>query len=400
MKLWGRWGRYVSGALGMTVACGALMWGLWGTSLAEGAWQQMEVPDTSGGLVVDPHLLGDKRLQVFFGWSSNERAVKAPEFSFSVFDKDHWNEIKAPFFGSNYAGVRNVDCAIAKYSVGVIFQNNIVEQGKDAFEVRFAISNDNGWSFSNPAVCDSFVSSMDTGSDVSIAGVGGRKASLCFGWIAENRMVKTAILDPNYRGDRPRANNMGRHGLNGARVELAGEEEGGFVSVWNDGGSLQSAYIKPLIGTSEEATTVAKGKFGLNFSASDNKGRNAMLVYDLPRLLKGNKSRRQVRRWQDGAWQVVAAAPPVGGEAPLGASLTSCQDEKGNLYVASLSRDGEKIYVSALRNGQFTPPQVAMNLKPIIGCTGFDLAVNGDYLYLFASQGPHNQMVRRPLAEV
>ena len=41
-----------------------------------------------------------------------------------------------------------------------------------------------------------------------------------------------------------------------------------------------------------------------------------------------------------------------------------------------------------------------MNLKPIIGCTGFDLAVNGDYLYLFASQGPHNQMVRRPLAEV
>ncbi|MBQ7529531.1 hypothetical protein IJT10_06475, partial [bacterium] len=339
---------------------------------AEAIWEQTEVPDTRGGLVVDPCLLSFNRLQSFFGWSSNKSVIKQPEFSFSVFEGEKdWTEIKAPFFGGNFAGVRKVAACKAKYSVGVIFQHNIVEQGPTAFEIMYTYSTDKGWSFSKPAVCDSYVADSSQGSDVEIAGVGGRKPAFCFGWIAENNMVKAALFDPAFKGDRPRACNLGRHATGCERIELAGEEKGGFVSVWNDGSGLESSYIKPLIGTNTEPVKIDKGRLGLNFSLCDNNGRNAMLVYDLPRLRKGENTRRQVRRWQDGQWQAVEAKAPAKGEAPLGACLESCQDQDGNLYVASLSKDGQSIYYSSLKDGRFSEPEVAMKLKPLIGCTGF-----------------------------
>lgn len=366
---------------------------------ASSAWQHLDVPDTGGGLVVDPRLLAYKRLQVFFGWSNNNSVVKAPEFSFSVFESGNkWTTINAPFFGANLAGVRKVAAATAKYSVGVLFLHNIVEQSENAFEVMYSYSGDSGWSFSKPAVCDSFVlSGAGGGSDIDIAGVGGRKPSLCFGWTAENNMVKAAIFDPQYRGDRPRACNLGRQGVGCDKVELAGENKGGFVTVWNDGQSLLSSYIRPLIGTNENSVNIVRGKFGLNFSLCDNSGKNPLLVYDLPRLSKNDKSRRQVRRWEDGAWQVVPAAPPSAGEAPIGAALEACQDKDGNLHVASLSRDGESIIYSCLKDGKFSNPETAIKLKPMIGCTGFSIAVQDKYVYIFASQGPSNQFVRRAL---
>ena len=366
---------------------------------ASSSWQHLETPNTGGGLVVDPQLLTYKRLQVFFGWSNTTSAIKAPEFSFSVFESGNkWTTIKAPFFGANLAGVRKVAAANAKYSVGILFLHNIVEQSENAFEVMYSYSSDSGWSFSKPAVCDSFVlSGAGGGSDIDIAGVGGRKPSLCFGWTAENNMVKAALFDPQYRGDRPRACNLGRQGVGCDKGELAGENKGGFVTVWNDGHSLLSSYIRPLIGSNEDSVNIVRGKFGLNFSLCDNSGKNPLLVYDLPRLSKNDKSRRQVRRWEDGAWQVVPASPPAAGEAPIGSALEACQDKDGNLHVASLSRDGESIIYSCLKDGKFSNPEVAVKLKPMIGCTGFSIAAQDKYIYIFASQGPSNQFVRRAL---
>ncbi len=390
----------------ISLACLACAGGLWlgcgwmdKSWAASSAWQHLNVPDTGGGLVVDPCLLAYKRLQVFFGWSNNNSVVKAPEFSFSVFESGNkWTTIKAPFFGANLAGVRKVAAATAKYSVGILFLHNIVEQSENAFEVMYSYSGDNGWSFSKPAVCDSFVlSGAGEGSDIDIAGVGGRKPSLCFSWTAENNMVKAAVFDPKYRGDRPRACNLGRQGVGCDKVELAGENKGGFVTVWNDGHSLLSSYLRPLIGTNEDSVNIARGKFGLNFSLCDNAGKDPLLVYDLPRLSKNDKSRRQVRRWEDGSWQVVPAAPPAAGEAPIGAALEACQDKDGNLHVASLSRDGESIVYSCLKDGKFSNPETAVKLKPMIGCTGFSIAVQDKYVYIFASQGPSNQFVRRAL---
>ncbi|MBQ7501236.1 hypothetical protein IJT93_00775 [bacterium] len=360
-------------------------------------WESMGVPDTSGGLVVDPHLMNLNKLQVFFGCSNPNNKIKAPEFAFSVSDDGKkWTDVKSPFFGYNMPGVRKVSCALAKKTVGIIFQHNIVDQGPNAFEVMYAYSGDSGWSFSKPAVCDSFVSDSVSETAVNIAGVSGRKPALCFGWLAEGFKVKAALFDPTLRADRPRANNLGRYAAGGERIEMGGEENGGFVCVWNDGSGLLSSYIKPLIGTNEEPVKVASGKFGLNFSVSNNgSGRHALLVYDLPRLRKGENARRQVRLWKDGGWQNVEAAPPAKGEAPLGASLSSCQDKDGSLYVASLSKDGQTIYYSALKDGRFSEPEAAMKLKPLIGCTGFSIAVLNDYVYIYASQGPSCQLVRR-----
>lgn len=391
--------RAACAAASAAMAC-TLIWGCFSAdrcAASASGWEQMNVPNTDGGLVVDPHLLPISSMQIFFGWSSNARAVKAPEFSFSVWKDKDWTEIKAPFFGGNVAGVRKVACAVAKQTVGVIFEHNIVEQDARAFEIKYAYSSDRGWSFTKPAVCDSFVCDTKAGTSVNIAGVGGRKPSFCFGWTAESNMVKAALFDAQYRGDSPRAVNLGRYGGDCDRVEMAGEEKGGFVCVWNSGSALMSSYIRPLLGTNEEAVKVAAGRFGRNFTVSDNKGRNATLVYDLPRLSKGDSCRRQVRRWKDGAWQAVPAAPPKAGEAPMGSYLTSCQDEDGNVYVASLSRDGEKIYYSRLKDGAFSDPEVALNLKPMIGCTGISIAVHDGSVYIFASQGPSNQMVRHSL---
>lgn len=364
-----------------------------------GRWESMNVPDTEGGLVVDPHLMNLNKLQVFFGCSNPKNKIKAPEFAFSVSDDGNsWTDVKSPFFGYNMPGVRKVSCGLAKKTIGIIFQHNIVDQGPNAFEVMYSISGDSGWSFSKPAVCDSYVSDNPSGGAVNIAGVSGRKPALCFGWLAEGFKVKAALFDPSMRADRPRACNLGRYTTGGERVEMGGEENGGFVCVWNDGSGLLSSYIKPLIGTNDDPVKIASGKFGLNFSVSNNgSGRHALLVYDLPRLRKGENTRRQVRLWKDGEWQTVAAAAPAKGEAPLGSSLNSCQDKDGNLYVASLSRDGETIYYSTLRDGRFSDPEAAMKLKPVIGCTGFSISVLNGYAYIFASQGPNCQMVRRKI---
>lgn len=359
---------------------------------ADGKWEQVSTPNTNGGLVITPNILDSGRLLMTWGWSSGKMEV--PEYAFSTMNGDSWTEPRVPFFGDNVGNVRRLATATAKYTTGLIYQRT-TEQDDDAFEVLYCISVDKGWSYTDPRVVDSFVHEEKGGTAVNIAGIGGRRPTFAFGWLSEARQVKTAILDPGYVGDRPRANNMGRYGLGCERIELAGEESGGFVSVWNEGSRLMSGYLRPLSGTAEESQLVQNGKVGLNFAMCDNKGRNPVLVFDLNRAPSNGGSRRQVRAWKDGQWNTVAAAAPSSGDFPVSLQIDACQDSDRNLHVVSLARNGESLTYSALKDNRFGEPETVCPLRPVIGITGMGIVAYDKYVYVVVSQGPYVQLWRR-----
>lgn len=400
----GRWGAVYSLVLGLglvavTASDGVLAQSTTAGKALNAAWEVMPTPETNGELALEPQLLGLSKPYLGWGWTNTSSKMVEPEFAFSFLEGSSWTRPRAPFFGSNVGNLRRMAVAVAKYTVGVIYQRN-TEQSHDSFEILYSMSGDKGWSYTTPKVCDSYVHEDTRGTDVAIAGVGGRKPTFCYGWLAEERQVRLAILDPNFRGDRPRANNVGRYGRGCERVELAGEEHNGFVGVWNEGQRLMSAYITPLVGEAKESQQIVSGKIGQNFSLSDSGGRHPVLVYDLPRSPK-NGTRRQVMTWNDkGEWEKIEAAPPLGGDFRLPLTISSCQDKDKNLYLASVSRNGESVHFTALRNGRFTVPELCMNLKPLLGVTGVSIACCGDYVFIAASQGPYMQVVRRSLKDV
>ena len=71
------------------------------------------------------------------------------------------------------------------------------------------------------------------------------------------------------------------------------------------------------------------------------------------------------------------------------------EDEDGNIHVASLTKSGEQILYSCLRDGKFSDPEVVMELRQVIGVTGIDIAYVDNYVYVTASQGPYMNISRR-----
>ncbi len=390
MSWFSKWGY----ALLMGGALGAALWTA--PVAAETGWETMVPPNTGGGLVLSPHIIDSGSGKPFMVWAGTgvDASFKQPEFTFSVLRGNEWNEPKAPFFGNMVGNVRCISACLAKYTVGTIFMRN-AEDDKNSFEVLYTISSDRGWSFSKPAVADSFHHEDTAGTAVACAGVGGKKPMFSFGWLAESRAVKVSLWNPSERMDRPRAETVGRYGRGYERLGIAGEAKGGFVIAWNDGTKLMSKYLKPLVGSGDDATPLIEAKVGNNFDLTDYRGHNPKLVVELSKLRKADGARRQVWAWEDGAWKRIPAAAPPKGEKPTPSRLEACQDEKGDIFVATLPRSGDSILYSRLLDGKFTDAEVAMELKPVIGVTGFDIARVEDYVYITVCQGPYLNVVRR-----
>lgn len=362
---------------------------------AEGPWEPVPNPDTRGGLVLSPRLKAvSGRIQMIWGWTNEQAKIKEPEFTYASFDGNSWTVPRPPYFGDNYGRVRRLAMGSARNVVGAIFQRTM-DQDDKAFEVRYALSGDGGWSYSDPATADSFVHEGTTGTAVAIAGIGGRKPTFALAWLTEAKFVRAGVLDPLNNSDRPRANNVGQYGNGCERVELSGEDGSGFVVVWSDGAALRSARLKPLIGDPEESLLVARGKTGMNFALTDWKGKRPILVYETAQTPAEGGSRRQVATWKGGSWAKVPVAPPPGGEPEFPESLQAVQDEEGNLYVASLTRGGDAIRYQTSRGGKWSAAEVAIPLNEQLPVTGYDLAVHDGFVYVVASQGPHLHFVRR-----
>lgn len=390
---------WFSGWKTAAVAGGMLSLALWVLpGQADDGWQALVPPDTGGGLVLSPRMTGAGSSKPFLAWAGTgaNAAYTLPEFTFSVWEGKGWAPPKAPFFGEFINNVRCLDVGMARYHVGTIYMRN-TEQSKNTFEVLFTTSSDKGWSFTKPAVADSFNHEDSGGTAVAIAGVGGVKPMLMLGWLSEARTVKAAIWNPSQKLDRPRAENIGKYGSGYERLQLCGENKNGFLAAWNDGRNLMTAYLAPLVGTNEGANSLINAKIGYNFALADYRGRDPKLVFELPKLRKGEGARRQVYAWKDHQWERIPAAPPSKGEKPCPARLEACQDEHGDLHVATLTKSGEQVLYSCLRDGKFSDPEVVMELRQVIGVTGLDIAYVDNYVYVTASQGPYMYISRHKL---
>lgn len=375
---------------------GALLWSVPGQ--AEDGWQALVPPDTGGGLILSPCMIGAGSSKPFLAWAGTGNGTSAsytlPEFTFSVWQGKEWTPPKAPFFGNFINNVRCVAVGMARYNVGAVYMRN-TEQSKTTFEVLFTASGDKGWSFTKPAVADSFNHEDAGGTAVAMAGVGGVKPMFMMGWLSEAHTVKTAIWNPAEKLDRPRAENVGKYGSGCERLQLCGENKNGFLAAWNDGRNLMTAYMSPLVGTNEGSNSLINAKIGYNFALTDYRGKDPKLVFELPKLRKGEGARRQVYVWKDKQWERIPAAPPSKGEKPCPARLEACQDEQGNIHVASLTKSGEQVLYSCLRDGRFSEPEVVMDLRQVLGVTGLDIAYSDNYVYVTASQGPYMHISRR-----
>ncbi|MBQ7568571.1 hypothetical protein IJT17_07185, partial [bacterium] len=370
---------------------GILSVALWAVPLqAETGWQTLVPPDTGGGLVLSPHMCGASGSRPFLAWAGTgaNASYSLPEFTFSVLRGKEWSAAKAPFFGDMINNVRCLAVGMARYTVGAVYMRN-TDQSKTTFEVLFTGSNDKGWSFSKPSVADSFNHEDSGGTAVAIAGVGGKKPMFMLGWLSEARTVKAAIWNPHEKIDRPRAENIGKYGRGFERLQLCGENKSGFLAAWNDGHSLMTASLSPLVGKLDSSESLISAKIGYNFALTDYKGRDPKLVVELPKLRKGEGARRQVYAWKDGKWERLPAAPPSKGERPCPARLEACQDDHGRLHVISLAKNGEDVLYSCLEDGKFSEPEKVMELRKVIGLTGLDIAYAEDHVYVTASQGPY-----------
>lgn len=376
---------------------GILSAALWAIPVsAESGWEAITAPNTGGGLVLSPKMSGAGTSHPFLAWAGTgeDASFSLPEFTFSVLRGNEWSKAKAPFFGKFINNVRCLALGMARYTVGAIYMRN-TDQSKTTFEVLFTGSSDKGWSFATPEVADSFSHEESSGTDVACAGVGGKKPMFALGWLSENRAVKVGLWNPATKADRPRAEIIGRYGRTTQRLELAGVENGGFVAAWNDGRSLMTTYLAPLVGNAEKASSLIDAKIGYNFCLTDYKGRNPKIVFELPKLRKGDGARRQVWAFtKDKKWERIPAAAPSKGERPAPSRLEACQDEDGNIHVASLPKTGDQILYSRLVDGKFTEPEVAIDMHKVIGVTGFDIAYVNDYVYITAAQGPYMYISR------
>lgn len=375
----------------------ALTLGLTWTAAAETRWEAVPAPETNGGLVLAPRLeSGAGRLQMAWGWTNPSSKILDPEFTYSSFNGSAWTRPKAPYFGDNLGRLRKLDMARARQAVGVIYQRTL-DQDDRAFEVLYAVSGDGGWSYSRPAVADSYVHEESVGTAVAMAGIGGRRPTFALGWLTEGRAVRVGVLDPNNNSDRPRASTLGTHGSRSERLELAGDDEGGFIAVWSDGRKLESCRLRPIVGTPEASETVFSGSVGRNFVLTDWQGKRPTLVFEADRAPTGGGPRRQVMRWADRRWQSVDLAAPPQGEAEAPSTLEAVQDEDGEIHVLALPRAGDQVLYSRTLKGRWTEPESVFSLNPRLGVTGFDLAVLKDNVFAVVAQGPHLQVARRTL---
>ena len=383
------------GALALASVMGAALYAL--PVQADDSWEALVAPRTDGGLVLSPCIVDVGSGKPFLAWAGTGASgtAKLPEFTFSVLNKE-WSDANMPFFGQMVNGVRCLALGMAKYTLCTVFQRN-TEQSHTSFEVNFSGSVDKGWSFTKPEVADSFIHEDSAGTTVACAGVSGTRPMFAIGWLSEAKFVKVALWNPSVKMDRPRAESIGHYSKGYERLQLAGESKGGFLAAWSQNQRLMYTYLQPLVGTSEKVDTLTEAKVGMNFALTDYKGRNPKAVFEMNKLRKGEGARRQVWGWKDGKWERIPAAAPPKGERPSPARLEACQDEQGDVYVASLTRNGENILYSRLHEGKFSEPETAISLQKVLGVTGFDIAVIDKYVYVVASQGPYMHLVRKKI---
>lgn len=355
-----------------------------------GAWQKFKNPDTNSGLMLQPRwvTLKDRLTLVWAGTNAQARQSEVMYTTTRDGDND-WNRVKAPFFGNDLGRVRRIALATARDGMAMLFQRETT-QGNGAVEVQLSMSWDNGFTFSNPIVMDSYVLGREGGSTVTIAArQGTRRPEFAAAWVAEDGVVRGANVDPR-SGFRPQAAVLGNVTDIHGKIEAVGGGNDGFYIIFAESKSLKMARMRPLTGGVEAAVTVATGDFSRNFATTS--------YYRGPSFLTAATERGDFKTYE---LKDQKAKPLYTGKFPVpGPKLDSrlaLEDEK-HLHMAILdpAKPGKIFYMNN-QSGAWSAPEVAIELSPDASPTGFDIAVTHNYAWVIVTQNQLVSIYRRKI---
>lgn len=362
----------------------------WGEANPSG-WQKFAVPTTDSGLVLQPRLTSLRGRATLF-WAGTSSEARAPEVFFcsSADGDDGWQKSRAPFFGNDMGRVRRLAVATARDAMALIFQRETT-QGNGAVEVLLSLSKDNGYSFSNPFVMDSYVLGEEGGSYLSIAArQGTQRPEFAAAWVAEGGQVRACSIDPR-TGFRPQTRVLGEVKSIHSKVEVIGAGQDGFYAIWAEGRSMKSAFIKPLTGTIDEAVSFASGDFQRNFCGAS--------YYRGPGYV--------VAAAENGDFQVYALKDrkftALGSKAkfPVSGRKLDCRADlegRDHLHMAVLD-EGKvpRLLYTTNRSGNWSAPDTICDLKEAVTVTGFDIAVTEGYAWAIVTQSQLLNIFRRKI---
>lgn len=356
-------------------------------------WVDFPNPDTRTGLVIQPRFLNLRGKLLLF-WAGT--SVKAPGAEICVVTKDEgsdaWSATRAPFFGEDLGRVRRLAVATGRDITALCFARTPA-QGGNAIEVLLALSTDRGYSFNPPYVLDSFVSD-DLGTWVAAAArQGTRRDEIACAWVADGGQVRVANVDLRSSGYRPEASTAGTSRESSNRVEMATAGSEGFFVTWAEGKGLKTCRVKPLTGGIEAGVMLAAGDYQKNFCTASG-------GYKGPAFTIGCDEAGSMQAYVEGDGKFTPLEATKLGLSKTRQLESRCSpDGEKKLHVALLSADEteNKVYYTNNKGGRWSTPVVAMELDPSIPCTGFDICVLDDTVYVVAAQGQRLTIKRQKL---
>ena len=286
--------------------------------------------------------------------------------------------------------VRHIAVATSRDMMAILFQRE-GNQGHGAMEIMLSISSDMGYGFSAPFLLDSYVlgEGNGAGSWVTLAARQGRlRPEFAAAWVAEGGTLRASSVDS--RSDsRAQAETVGRLTDLKGRAEMLSAGGDGFFLVWPEAvGGLKTARIKPLIGGTEKALSVAPGEYSKNFSVA--------YLYRGPGALVATTESGDTQSFitDEERFKPLHASLKEA-QATRNLESRSCMDDKKRVHRVTLNPANNKLFYTRLEDGKWSAPELISQLAPDVVSTGFDIAATGDYLWVVSGQSQIVQIKRK-----
>lgn len=353
------------------------------------AWKEFPRPPVGKGLMMHPQLLASNS-RVHLVWIGTSPDVTDPEvFHTSLVGGDNeWGRVQAPFFGQNKSRVRRVAIGQSRNIVGIAFQRTLI-QSQEAYEILLSLSGDNGWGWSNPIELDHFGSDKAGGTALAIEGrQGSNRPEFTIAWSRAFGNVRATNFDIT-SSIRPEAALVGTHGSDAMKVEVGSLGRKGFSVVYSTGVGLSSAHVKPLIGKIEEGSNFLRGRFGTFFGVASSPFGPSRIAVGIGNKIEALTSNGTGWKKDDQSAELPFTAGGVDAEVTM--------DDDKNLHVVMV-RPNQKtfeIWYIGQNKKKWGTPEKIDTLDSKVDMRGFDIATNGDYIFVAASRGYETNFYRR-----
>ena len=364
------------------------------TAVAEGEtsnspWKDFPKPPSGKGLMMHPQLLASKT-RVHCVWIGTSPNVKKPEVFHTslVGGENKWGRVQAPFFGQNKSRVRRVAIGQTRNIVAIAFQRTLT-QSQEAYEILLSLSGDNGWSWSSPIELDHFGSDKAGGTAVAVEGrQGSNRPEFAVAWSRAFGNVRATNFDIN-SSIRPESTMIGTHAANAMKVQVGSLGRKGFSVVYSSGLGLSSGYVKPLIGKIEEGSNFLRGRFGTFYGVASSPFGPSRLAVGVGNKIEAFTTKGKGWKRDDQSAELPFTAGGVDAKAAM--------DRSKNLHVVMIrpNKKTYEVWYIGQKNKKWQAPEKIDTLNAKVDMRGFDVASNGDYIFVAASRGYETKFYRR-----